>query len=84
MPGIRNILVNRQDSNRRGAESPVPSAEDVLHSLCMLGASKPACTLSPVCAFPFTDFCLVLLSVLSGLCDASSPHLLWPPLPITE
>lgn len=64
VPGIRNILVNRQDSNWRGAESPGPSAEDVLHSLCMPGASKPACTLSPVCAFPFTDFCLVLLNVL--------------------
>lgn len=64
MPGIGDILVSRQDSYWRGAESPVSPAEDVLHSLCMPGVSKPPCTLSPVCAFPFADFCLVLLSVL--------------------
>lgn len=64
MPGIRKILVSRQDSDWRGAESPVPLAEDALHSLCMPGASKPPCILPPVCAFPFADFCPVLLSVL--------------------
>lgn len=64
VPGIGNILVSRQDSDWRGAESPVPPAEDVLHSLCVPGASKPPCTLSPVCAFPFADFCPVLLNVL--------------------
>lgn len=82
MPGMRNILVSRQDSGWRGAESPVPPAEDVLHSMCMPGASKPPCTLSSVCAFPFADFCLLLLSVLFlGACDASSLRLL---LPITD
>lgn len=64
MPGIKNILVSRQDSNWRGAEGPLPPAEDVLHSLCMSGASKPPCILSPLCAFPFAAFCPVLLSVL--------------------
>lgn len=57
VPGIRNILVGRLDRDRRGTESPVPLTEDVLHSLCMPGASRPPCTLSLVCAFPFADFC---------------------------
>lgn len=55
VPGIRNILVSRP--HRRGTESPVALAEDVLHSLCMPGASRPPCTLSLVCVFHFADFC---------------------------
>lgn len=57
VPGIRNIPVSRLDRDLRGTESPVPLAEDALHSLCMPGASRPPCTLSLVCAFPFADFC---------------------------
>lgn len=55
VPGIRNILVSRPD--RRGTGSPVPLAEDVLHSLCMPGASRSSCTLSLVCASPFAVSC---------------------------
>lgn len=68
MPGIKNILVSRQDSNWRGAEGPLSPTEDVLHSLCMSGASKPPCILSPLCAFPFAAFCPALLSGLSEVC----------------
>lgn len=64
VPGIRNILVSRLDRDLRGTESPVPLAEDVLHSLCMPGASRPPCTLSLVCASLFADFCPVLISIL--------------------
>lgn len=64
MPGIRNILVHRQDSD--GVEqSPALPAEDALHSVCMPGASKPPPSLSHVCAAPFADFCLLALRVAS-------------------
>ncbi|KAM6433971.1 heme-binding protein 1-like isoform 2-T2 [Rhynochetos jubatus] len=52
-----------QDSNWRGAESPVHPAEDVLHSVCMPGASKPPITTSVL--FPSLTFarcCYVSLS----------------------
>lgn len=62
MPGIRNILVHRQDSD--GVEqSPALPAEDALHSVCMPGASKPPPSLSHVCAAPFADFCPLALRV---------------------
>lgn len=36
-----SIPVSRLDRDRRGTGSPVPFAEDVLHSLCMPGVSRP-------------------------------------------
>lgn len=63
MPRSMNVHLSRQDIKWRGADTLVSPAEDVLHSLCMPGVSKPSCALSPLCAFPFTDFHPVLLRV---------------------
>lgn len=81
-PGIRNILVSRLDRDGRGADSPVPLAEDVLHSLCQ----EPPAPLAPCpLSVPFLLLIFARCSSLSEVRVMPAPLtffvLLCQPLP---